>query len=112
MFENYVYGTVVVTTQTLIDLQALILTEDVIYFNYSLDVSSAPKVQVDPNVGTDIQYIFNPALATWRLHILSSPQNSLTTHPTYIAGEDTLNLPGFVWTATALLPEDVYVFPE
>ncbi len=114
MYSTYVYGSVSVTSQTISDLVALIASNDVIYFNYSIDVSDSPKVKV--GVPTELlgstkpQYIFNPITASWRLHILSSPENVLTNHVTYVSGEDTLHLPGFVWALTTVLPEDTLTY--
>lgn len=110
LYEDYVYGSVSVTQQTISDLQTLIASNDVIYFNYSVDVSTAPKVKV--GVPQELlesvppQYIFNPATSNWRLHILSSPDNALTQNVSYVEGIDTLDIPGYVWAITNILPED------
>lgn len=109
MYENYVYGSVQLTTQTLESLQAGINNNEIIYFNYSVDVSTSPalKVGVPQELLDSVapQYLFNPLLAAWRLHFLSSPNNVLITHPTYIEGQDSLNIEGFVWVRTNVLTD-------
>ena len=105
MFENYVYGSVVLDTTTLSQLNTLIVSQDIIYFNYAVDVSASPSVIAFPIAGAAPQYLFNPAVASWRIHFLSSPENVLTYHPTYVAGSDSLNRPGFVWVFHNILTD-------
>ena len=103
MYDDYIYGSVIATPTTIANLETLIASNDVIYFNYAVYILD--KVQVTPGnitgaIGVKPQYLFDPSTSLFRLHILSSPDNILTNHPTYVSGVDTFTLEGFVWLTT------------